>query len=274
MLECCGGESARWHFAISSLFSPTAANLRCYAYQNMGIGFVLLFWAVIGTILSGLAAIVFGGFAAVFTRRVIKGRRPAILAATLLPFACFAWAGVIFAFQSLVNEGLLHRDPGLGDAWSCPLPNGYQILMIDVTDYGWVYNPKTQFGYDGVGEREDAVFGVRLVQIAGPYIFGGVDEDSPPELDSAKIDSYFMLDARTGKRTKLPNYDALSSAAGQLGIQLHLEPIDRVYRKYRFSWFDVFAGVLFCVPILIAFFFLVRWVLRLRRTRGPALQPA
>jgi hypothetical protein len=238
----------------------------------MGIGFVLLFLAIGGTIFSGLAAIVVGGTAAVFTRGATEGRRPVIVAAALFPFASLLWGGLIFIFQAVMNEELLHRDPGIGDEWSCPLPNGYRISMIDVTDYGWVYDPKTQVTPDGVGEQEDAVSGVRLVQVVGPYIFGAVDADSPPELHSAKIDSYFILDTRTGKRTTLRNSDALATAAGQFGIQLHLEPIDRVYRRYRFSWFDVFAGLLFSGPVLTAFLFLVRWVVRVRRTRGAALQ--
>lgn len=168
----------------------------------------------------------------------------------------------------------LHRDPGFGDAWHCPLPNGYEILMIDVTYYGCVYNPKTQAVSGGVGEQEDAVFGVRLVQIAGPYIIGGVDEGKPPEIESKKIDSYFILDTRTGGRTTLQTYGSVANAAGQVGIRLSLEPIYRVYSRYRFSWFDVLTDTIFLGPILIAFLLLVRRVMRLRQTRGPALQAA
>lgn len=69
---------------------------------------------------------------------------------------------MVFGFQAIVNEIVLHRDPGLGDTWHCPLPNGYALLMIDVMDHGWVYNPKTQPG-DSVTEREDSVAGVRKV---------------------------------------------------------------------------------------------------------------
>jgi hypothetical protein len=240
----------------------------------MGIGIVLLFWAVVGTILAVIAVLILGGTTAVLTRGAPVGRRRAIIAVSLFPFACLAWAGIIFVFQAFVNEEVLHRDPGLGDAWHCPLPNGYEILMIDVTDQGMVYNPKTQGTSGGVGEQEDAVFGVRLVQVAGRYIIGGVDEGRPPEIESKKIDSYFILDTRTGKRTTLPTYASVASAAGQLGIGLSLEPIYRVYSRYRFSWFDVFAGALLLSPILIAFLLLVRLVMRLRQTRGPTLQPA
>jgi hypothetical protein len=236
----------------------------------MGIGIVLLFWAVIGSVLSGIALVIFGGTTSVLTRGVTKGRRRAIILASLFPFACLGWAGVVFTFQALVNEGVLHRDPSLGDALHCPLPNGYEILMIDVTDYGWVYNPKTQGNSGGVGEQEDAIYGVRSLQIAGPYIIGGVDEGEPPDVGSTKLDSYFVLDARTGKRTTLPNYDALSNAARQLEIQLNLEPIRTIYWRYRFTLFDVFVGVLFCGPVLTALLLIIRWVMRLRKTRGPA----
>lgn len=242
----------------------------------MGIGIVLLLWAIIGSILAGASLVVLGGAVAFFTKGVTKGRTAAIVAAGLFPFACLAWAGAIFFFQAFVNEGLLHRDAGLGDAWRCPLPNGYAILMIDVTDYGSVYNPKTQGVSGAVGEQEDAVFGVRLLQIAGPYILGGVDSKVPGDSDesSIQVDSYFVLDARTGKRTNLPSYEALNTAALQFGVQPKLEPIQSVYARYRFSWFDVFVGVLFCSPILITFLFLVRRVMRLRQTRGAALQSA
>ena len=179
-------------------------------------------------------------------------------------------------FQALVNEAVLHRDPGLGDAWHCLLPNGYEILMIDVTDNGWVYNPKTQPASGGVGEQEDAVANVRLLQINGPYIFGGVDQKAFERLDGAsnQVDSYFVLNAQTGKRTTLQNYDALRNTALQLGTQLNLEPIQTVYSRYRFSWFDVFVGMIFCGPMIISFLMLVRWIIRLRRTRGLSAQPA
>jgi hypothetical protein len=242
----------------------------------MGIGFVLLLWSVIGIIVSVIALLFFRATTAFLTRGVTKGRHRAIVVAGLFPFACFAWAGFVFVFQALINESVLHRDPGLGDAWHCLLPNGYEILMIDVDDYGWVYNPKTQVNPDGVREQEDAIANVRLLQITGPYIFGGVDQKATEHLDGAndQIDSYFVLNAQTGKRTTLPNYDALRNTAFQLGTQLKLESIQTVYSRYRFSWFDLFVGLLFCVPMIISFLMLVRWIIQLRRTRILTAQPA
>ena len=101
----------------------------------------------------------------------------------------------MFVFQAVVNEGLLHRDLGLGDTWHAPLPNGYQIMMIDVTDQGWVYNPKTQPG-SAVGEPADAVAGVRNLQVAGRYILGSADSKTFEHLgkDTNQVDTYFLMD--------------------------------------------------------------------------------
>ena len=236
----------------------------------MGLGIVLLFWAILGTILAVGELIIFGGLTAFFTRGATRGRRAATITACLFPIACFGWAGALFLFQAIVNEALLHRDLGIGDTWHAPVSNGYQIMMIDVTDQGWVYNPKTQVTSTGVGEQEDAVSGVRVLQIADPYILGGVDRQAFEHLgkESNQIDSYFVLNTRTGKNTILPDFESLQRGALQLGIRTDLEPINVVYSRYRFSWFDVFVGVLFFVPPIIGFFLLLRRVVRLRQTRG------
>jgi len=152
----------------------------------MGIGIVVLIWAVLGTVIAAIVAATLGGATALLTRGAM-GRRKAIVTAILFPLACLAWGGAIFVFQAVVNEGILHRDLGIGDTWHAPLPNGYQIMMIDVTDQGWVYNPKTQPG-SGVAEQEDAVSGVRNVQVSGKYILGGIDSKAFEHLGTPRGD--------------------------------------------------------------------------------------
>lgn len=261
-LSCC---SPATPVGVSSWFQT----------NNMGIGFVLLIWAAVGIVLSGAGALIFGLSAAYLTRGALNGRKRLILTASLFPLACLGWAGAVFIFQAVINETVLHRDAGLGDTWECPLPNGYSLLMIDTTNQGWVYNPKTQSG-GGVGEQEDAVGGVRIVQVSGQYVLGG--SDSRPIAQSVKnpeqVDSYFLLDTQVGKHTKFPSYDALRANAQQLGIALNLQPIADVYGKYRFTWFEVFAGLLTCLPPLVGAVLLVRWVIRVRRTRRISLRPA
>ncbi len=105
---------------------------------------VLFAAAVVGTVFATVGAMLFAGTTTLLTRRVPVGRRRAIFAAAIFPFICLGWGACVFVFQAVVNELLLDRDLGIGDTWHTRVPNGYQIMMIDVTDQGWVYNPKTQ----------------------------------------------------------------------------------------------------------------------------------
>jgi len=233
----------------------------------MGLVFVLLAWAVVGGVLAGVAALFLGGAVAHLTRGAEHGRKRLIAFVCLFPFMCLAWAGAVFAFQAVVNETFFQRDPGLGDAWNCPLPNGYALLMIDTTNEGWVYNPKTQPG-ETVSTQEDAIAGVRVLQVAGRYILGGSDSSFPDEEDrSDRIDSYFLLDTQTGRQTKFLDYEALRAKAQNLGIPTKLEPIGSIYSRYRFTWFDIFAGLLFVIPVLVGGLSMLRWTLRVRRAR-------
>ncbi len=236
----------------------------------MGLGIVLLFWGVVGTVLGVIGAAALAYAAEHFTRGTrSEARRKVIIAAGLFPIACLAWGGGVFVFSAVVNEMFLHRDLGMGDTWQAPLPNGDQVMMIDITDQGVVYNPKTQASDSGVVEQDDTVWGVREMQVAGRYVLAGADSRAAEHLgqDSNQVDCYFLLDTQTGRRTPFKTYDELRQRALQLNIQLNLQPIYSVYAKYRFSWFDVCAGLLFGVPPLVGFVVLIRRVVRLRRTR-------
>ncbi|SRR5712692_775653 len=96
----------------------------------MGIGLVILLGAVVGTVAAAIGTVVLRSATAFLTRRVTKGRRSVILAATVFPFGCLAWGAAVFICQWTINENVFHRDPGIGDAWKCPLPNGYALLTI------------------------------------------------------------------------------------------------------------------------------------------------
>jgi hypothetical protein len=232
----------------------------------MGLGFVLLFWAAVGVSLAALGAAMFGCMAAFFTRVVTTGRRRLVIVASLFPFLCLGWGGAVFVFQAVVNESFFHRDLGIGDTWHAPLPNGYHILMIDVTDQGWVYNPKTQQS-SAVFEREDAVPGVRQLQVTDRYILGAADTKSFDHLgtNTDQVDSYFILDTQVAKRTEFKDFYVLQQQARSLGIEPKLEPINAVYSRFRFSWFDAFVGLVFLLPPAVGAFLLILWIVRLRR---------
>ena len=241
----------------------------------MGIGIVLLLWAVVGMVLAGIGGGVLAAMAMYFTRDVGPDGRKAVIAAAAFPFICLGWAGVVFVFQALVNEEVLHRDPGLGDAAKCPLPNAYELLMIDEMDQGEIYNSGIPQVAGGVATQGDAVDGVRIMQVAGRFILGGADSRSFEHFDGkGEVDSYFLLDTMTGKQQTFSTYEALRAAAVEQSVQLNLRPIAEVYSEYRYTWFDAFAGFLLCVPPLLMASLLVRWIIRLRRRKSAILQTA
>ena len=233
----------------------------------MGLAFVLVIWLFIGAVLSAAGSIVFGISTAFFTRGVLSGRRLAITYAVSFPFLCTGWVGAVFVFHGIVSETLFDRDFGLGDTWHAPLPNGYHVTMIDVTDYGYISS--TQTTSKGAIVEED-VFGVRTLQVTGTYILGGVDSHASEHWEKGidHVDNYFLLDTTKGNKTVFPDYDALRRAAQQVGVEPNLEPIYSVYSRFRFTWFGVFSGILLVLPPLIGFSMLVWLILRLRRQRG------
>jgi hypothetical protein len=85
--------------------------------------------------------------------------------------------------------------------------------------------------------------------VAGRYILGATDSKSFKNLDkdTNHVDTYFLFDTQLGKRKQFQNYDALRQSALELGIEPNLQPINTIYSKFRFSWFDVLAGLLFCL---------------------------
>ena len=110
---------------------------------------------------------------------------------------------------------------------------------------------------------------VTVMQLAGPYILGGVDSHRIEhfEQDIGAADSWFLLNTKTGERTHFKTLEELNESARRSNITVNLVPIGDLYSKYRFTWFDVFAGALLVVPPLTAFALLTRWTLRLGRTQ-------
>jgi len=211
----------------------------------MGIGIVLLFWLFAGIIAAAIGAVVLAVGMTVLTRKGQEGRRGAIVMSAALPFIGLLWFAGVFVFQATVNAVVFQRDPGLGDAWVTPLPNGYHLTMIDVTDRGWVHK-STQME---MGPQ------ISDLQIADRYILARY---------TSETGGYFLLDTVTGKHQEFADVNQLQMTAKPLGISLNLEPINTVYGRYRNSWFDYLVLLLFLAYPVGA---LVVWVRRVRRVR-------
>jgi hypothetical protein len=241
----------------------------------MGIGLAIVSWCAKGTILALVLAVLAGTLTAIRIPRGRPGRTRLILWTCVYPFALFAWFLGVFVFQAYVNEAMLYRDPWIGGTMQTPLPNGYAVLLIDEDHDGTVFNPATHFtsssNDDVHPDGPDAVSGVRVLQIAGNKILGGAGPlgqySSPASRD--RIDYFFLLDTDAHTRTNFQTYDALTQAARGLNIQPQLQPIFGIYRRYRFTWFDLSAIALFLIPALGAAFAILRRARRLQRDAAP-----
>ena len=237
----------------------------------MGILFVLVFYAIAFSFVAAIGALVMGGIAHFITRRSISGHKRAIMVSALFPFVCVAFAGVWFVGYAVINYSVFQRDPGLGDGWQTPLPNGYALMMIDVTDEGTVYNPKTLPVSDVVIGQAVTESGVRKLQVSGTHIFGARDSNYSDHIgqDSIAVDTYFDLDTAKGAITEFKSIEDLRQRASNEGVQINLRNFYDVYREYRFTWFDYCAlATLLIVPAL-GFLFLARWVWRVRKRGLP-----
>ena len=64
---------------------------------------------------------------------------------------------------------------------------------------GWVYNPKTQPG-PAVGEAEDAISGIRQLQLSGAYVLGDRNDAWGAGNAGQKVEKipYFILHTNKG----------------------------------------------------------------------------
>ncbi len=227
----------------------------------MGIGFVLLVYTVVLTGAATAGAAVLGHVSYRLTRN-----SKAVVVSAVFPFLCVAFAAGWFVIYAAVNSEVFHRDAGLGDSWETPLPNGYALMMIDTTDQGTVYNPKTQDGSGSVSSKDDAVFGVRQLQVSKNLIFGARDSKSFEHFDqeSNVVDAYFELNTDKITHTEFKSLDELKRQAASEGVTLQLREFDSVFGDFRNTWFDWLAGAVLLLSPTIGFFFLARWVWSLR----------
>src|SRR5258708_4535105 len=112
------------HQSLPQIMVLSTSWLRVKLADAMGIGIVLLFWGVVGLIGATFGSVILPRLASRFIHGTGKDCQRLMLATRLFPFACLGWAGGVFVFYAIVNAVVFHRDPGLGDGWTCPLPNG------------------------------------------------------------------------------------------------------------------------------------------------------
>jgi hypothetical protein len=206
----------------------------------VGTGFALIFWVVVGTTLALLCSFILLVLTWAFVHGRPHGKRIAAQAAAL-PFVSLVWFGIAFFAMSLANDILYGRDMGIGDAYYCPLPNGYRLSMIDVTNQGAVMDDRYPLSS---GHR------VRSIQISDGHIWGAAPDAQASSLNSKSdpTDSYFEIDTISRSLRHFASLDEMKLAASASGITLNLEPVYDFYTRGHPTRFYHIAFTLSLLP--------------------------
>jgi hypothetical protein len=195
----------------------------------VGIGFVLLVWAVL---LSGAAVVsaVVLGFWSWWNQRRAFGRRRVfkIVAAAALPFLLLGYGGAAFAAYAIWCEAVRGVDAGIGDGWRVPVGNDHYFCMIDVPEDGYLLK--------GGCSGAPIVHGIKELGAAGDLLIGNSDSSGP-----------FVLNTRTGE---LQTFASVDGALAGIKPQPILRSAGDFYDDRRWGRADVVAAVLIGVPAI------------------------
>ena len=203
----------------------------------MGIIFLaiwLVVFAAIAVVLGMIGVAIVSPFLA-------KGRRKRKMLLTFLtPIVGIAsYVGSSVVAMIIISE-LLNIDLGFGDSWKAPLPNGYQLVSIDMPDNGSIYKD-TDYSAEGV------IDGVKRIEVSGDSVLG---------LSGKK---YFLLDTKVGKVSYFPSVLELQKRVGKPRIALISN--DDYYWTFRENAYII--GGIICLLFTLTVLF-VMWKVGLR----------
>ncbi len=235
----------------------------------MGLAIVLFVVGLFfGFVLACVLAVFAVGIGALLTRGVEQGRGGFLVVTALFPFLCVFWLGAAYLGHGAVNVLVFERSVRGGDEFDCPLPNGYSLFLDKGSlEVGTLYRPagwpRWRNGW------KEGIRDVRLLQLANGYILGGRGRRvvETPEAGDRLVESYFLLEAGTGRRTEFETLPELEEAARQVGLQPRLQAVGEVYAAHARTWFDSLLLWLMLLPLALGAFGMFRWLGRLRARR-------
>ena len=163
----------------------------------MGIIFLVI-WLVIFAVIAAILGVI--GVAVVYPFLSKNARRRKMLLTFLTPIIGIAsYVGSSVIAMIIISE-LLNVDIGFGDSWKAPLPNGYQLISVDMPDNGSIYKDDDH--------RTEGIDGVQQIEVIGDSVIG---------LSSNK---YFLLDTKIHKVTYYPSVFELQKSVRKSNIAL------------------------------------------------------
>lgn len=163
----------------------------------MGIIFLVI-WLVIFAVIAAILGVI--GVAVVYPFLSKNARRRKMLLTFLTPIIGIAsYVGSSVIAMIIISE-LLNVDIGFGDSWKAPLPNGYQLISVDMPDNGSIYKDDDH--------RTEGIDGVQQIEVIRDSVIG---------LSSNK---YFLLDTKIHKVTYYPSVFELQKSVRKSNIAL------------------------------------------------------
>ena len=159
----------------------------------MGILFVAIIWIVIFAAIALILGLI--GVAVVYPFLSESRRKRKMLLTFLTPIVGIAsYVGSSIIAMIIISE-LLNVDLGFGDYWKAPLPNGYQLISVDMPENGSIYTDD-YFPVEGVD-------GVQQIEVIGDSVIGKAGN------------KYFLLDTKVGKVAYYPSVLELQKRVGK-----------------------------------------------------------
>lgn len=192
----------------------------------MGILFVLIFWAIALIILS----LILGLITLPFFYFLCKKQRKRKMILSFLTPGVFIGIYAVSSFVCMIIIAIiLGSDIGIGDSWSIPLKNGYELTSVDTPEYANINSRNDPL-------KENLIDGITHIQVVGDSVIG-------KEADG----NYFIFNLQNGDKEDNLSYQNLT-------IKMKSRPITLVNNN-TYYWEQrkvpyIIAGI-FCLLISI-----------------------
>ena len=130
--------------------------------KSMGMLFVLIFWAIVFVVLS----LILGLITLPFSYFLCKRQRKRKMVLSFLTPGVFIGIYAVSSFVCmLIIAIILGSDIGIGDSWSIPLKNGYELTSVDTPEYANINRRNDPL-------KENLIDGITHIQVVGDSVIG------------------------------------------------------------------------------------------------------
>lgn len=157
--------------------------------KSMGMLFVLIFWAIVFVVLS----LILGLITLPFSYFLCKRQRKRKMVLSFLTPGVFIGIYAVSSFVCmLIIAIILGSDIGIGDSWSIPLKNGYELTSVDTPEYANINRRNDPL-------KENLIDEITHIQVVGDSVIG-----------KGANGNYFIFNLKNGDKEDYLSYQNLT----------------------------------------------------------------